>query len=111
MSQIVSGNDDTQKNVLTHSPAMLKIQILMESICPRLIVNERRADRNGRSIRRKDKIDFVVNLFSTNCGDVQLKIIYQFETQMRLVKMTEREDCKHHDFFTLNLTENDNCKR
>ena len=24
--------------------------------------------------------------------------------------MTEWEDCKHDDFFTLNLTENDNCK-
>ena len=25
--------------------------------------------------------------------------------------MTEWEDCKRDDFFTLNLTENDNCKR
>ena len=24
--------------------------------------------------------------------------------------MTEREDCKRYIFFTLNLTENDNCK-
>ena len=27
------------------------------------------------------------------------------------IKMTEWEDCKRADFLTLNLTENDNCKR